>query len=462
MARAREGATTSASSARAPAAAWPRTCSPRPARASCCSRRGRPGSRRTIRRCSCPSTRRRAAARLHEPKPFGEFDGCIGGWDIDGEPYTRAPGTHLRLVARAHARRPHESLGAHLPPLRPRRFPRQEPRRPRRRLADRLRRSRAVLRPASIELIGIFGSNEGLRNHPDGKSSRRRRSRAATSCWSSRRRDKLEHHLHSVAAVDHHEAAPRAPGVPLLRPVQPRLSGRRRTSRAPTCSSRRRCRRDGSRCITNAMAREVTVGPDGLADGRLVHRQDDRRGRARAREGRRARGERVRDARASCSTRSPTQFPNGLANSSGVVGKYLTDTTGAGVSRIHPDDGWTTSPHNRRWRGRHARLHAVVARQQEARLPARLSHRGGRRRSARRATASCGGIQRLSDRRRLRQAAQGRLSQVLRRVDRLRRPRRDDPERRLATASSIRTVVDRRHSRAALPLEVERPRVSTR
>src|SRR5258708_14983598 len=26
-------------------------------------------------------------------KPFGEFDGCIGGWEIDGEPYTQAPGT---------------------------------------------------------------------------------------------------------------------------------------------------------------------------------------------------------------------------------------------------------------------------------------------------------------------------------------------------------------------------------
>ena len=31
-----------------------------------------------------------------------------------------------------------------------------------------------------------------------------------------------------------------------------------------------------------------------------------------------------------------TQFPNGLANSSGVVGKYLTDTTGAGVSGFIP------------------------------------------------------------------------------------------------------------------------------
>src|SRR5262249_53563537 len=26
-------------------------------------------------------------------RPFGEFDGCIGGWEIDGEPYTQAPGS---------------------------------------------------------------------------------------------------------------------------------------------------------------------------------------------------------------------------------------------------------------------------------------------------------------------------------------------------------------------------------
>ncbi|RMF62896.1 MAG: FAD-binding protein, partial [Bacteroidetes bacterium] len=28
-----------------------------------------------------------------DEKPFGEFDGCIGGWEIEGEPYTRAEGT---------------------------------------------------------------------------------------------------------------------------------------------------------------------------------------------------------------------------------------------------------------------------------------------------------------------------------------------------------------------------------
>src|SRR5215213_113892 len=28
-------------------------------------------------------------------RPFGEFDACDGGWEIDGEPYTRAPGTRF-------------------------------------------------------------------------------------------------------------------------------------------------------------------------------------------------------------------------------------------------------------------------------------------------------------------------------------------------------------------------------
>ena len=28
-------------------------------------------------------------------RPFGEFDACDGGWDIEGEPFTRAPGTQF-------------------------------------------------------------------------------------------------------------------------------------------------------------------------------------------------------------------------------------------------------------------------------------------------------------------------------------------------------------------------------
>jgi choline dehydrogenase-like flavoprotein len=33
--------------------------------------------------------------RATRTRPFGEFDACDGGWEIDGEPYTRAAGTRF-------------------------------------------------------------------------------------------------------------------------------------------------------------------------------------------------------------------------------------------------------------------------------------------------------------------------------------------------------------------------------
>src|SRR5438552_18487789 len=38
------------------------------------------------------SPRRGASTRL---RPFGEFDGCIGGWELPGERYTHRPGERL-------------------------------------------------------------------------------------------------------------------------------------------------------------------------------------------------------------------------------------------------------------------------------------------------------------------------------------------------------------------------------
>ena len=66
-------------------------------------------------------TQRRGASTPE--RPFGEFDACIGGWEIAGEPYSRAPGTafswwRARMVG---GRTNH--WGAHLPPVRARRFP---------------------------------------------------------------------------------------------------------------------------------------------------------------------------------------------------------------------------------------------------------------------------------------------------------------------------------------------------
>ena len=128
---------------------------------------------------------------------------------------------------------------------------------------------------------------------------------------------------------------------------------------------------------TDAMAREVTLDANGLASG--VTYIDKRTGRENHVQGRVVvlAASACESARILLNSKS-SKFPQGLANSSGVVGKYLTDSTGAGVSGFIPKlmDGVAAQ------RGRHRRrasLHAVVARQQETRFSARLSHRDQRR-----------------------------------------------------------------------------------
>ncbi len=80
--------------------------------------------------------------------------------------------------------------------------------------------------------------------------------------------------------------------------------------------------------ITNAMAREISVSKDGKAEAiSYVDKMtgDEKRVNAKA----------FIVAASACESArlllnsSSTLFPNGLANSSGVVGKYLTDTTGS-------------------------------------------------------------------------------------------------------------------------------------
>ena len=100
-------------------------------------------------------------------RPFGEFDACIGGWDLDGEPFTQAPGTRFRwwrarmLGGRTnHWGRislrfgPKDFRGKSLDGLGddwPISYDDLKP------YYDRLDR-----------LVGIFGSRENLPNEPDG------------------------------------------------------------------------------------------------------------------------------------------------------------------------------------------------------------------------------------------------------------------------------------------------------
>ena len=52
-----------------------------------------------------------------DKKPFGTYDGCLGGWDIEGEPYTVGR-RRVAVVPRPHARWPDPPLGPHLAALR--------------------------------------------------------------------------------------------------------------------------------------------------------------------------------------------------------------------------------------------------------------------------------------------------------------------------------------------------------
>src|SRR3989442_2243110 len=87
--------------------------------------------------------------------------------------------------------------------------------------------------------------------------------------------------------------------------------------------------------VTNAMAREVTLDKSGRVTGvAYVDKIDgsDRHARARV----------VVLAASACESArlllnsKSSLFPNGLANSSGVAGKYLTDTTGTDMAGVIP------------------------------------------------------------------------------------------------------------------------------
>ncbi|PYR28421.1 MAG: GMC family oxidoreductase [Acidobacteria bacterium] len=265
-------------------------------------------------------------------RPFGEFDGCIGGWEIEGEPYTQAPGTtfdwfrarmlggrtnhwgriSLRFGPDDFKRRSLDGLGDDWPigydDLKP--------------YFDKLDR-----------LVGIFGSAENLPNEPNGiflppprprcyeLLIKQACDRLGVTCIPSRL-SILTRPLNGRAACHYCGQCGRgcathsnfsSPSV-LLPPAL--ATGR-------------------LRIIANAMAREVTTGESGLATGVSYINRTDRRDYA-------VRARIVVLAPSACESArmllnsKSSRFPNGLANSSGVVGRYLTDSTGLSVSGYIP------------------------------------------------------------------------------------------------------------------------------
>ena len=267
-------------------------------------------------------------------RPFGDFDAAWGGWDIDGEPYLRNAGTEfdwfrsrmlggrtnhwgrisLRFGPKDFKRKSIDGLGENWPigydDVKP--------------YYDRV-----------DKLIGVFGTNEGLEDDPDGYFLPPPKPRL--------------HELYikkAAAQVD----------IPVI-PSRLSILTRRVNNDRGACFYCNQCNRacnayadfSAGTCLvqpamkrgqvdlyTNAMVREVMTDSNGLATGVIyVDKNEMKENSVTARVvvlGASA----CESARILLNSKSQ-QHPNGLANGSGVVGHYLHDSTGADRMAILPE-----------------------------------------------------------------------------------------------------------------------------
>jgi len=256
---------------------------------------------------------------------FGYFDAAVDGWTVPGEPYLNAPGTdwawfRSRMLGGRTNHWGRVSLRMGPYDFKP-----------------YSRDGKGFDWPISYEdlapyydktdeLIGVFGSIEHLENAPDGKFLPPPKPRChelliQQSCRKLNipcipsRFSILTRSIHGRPACHYCSQCGRSCGTSsnfssptvLLPPA------------LATGNLEIRC---------DAMAREILVGPDGLATG--VSYIDKK-----TRQEVQVRGKIVVVAASSCETArlllnsSSPQHPDGLANSSGIVGRYLMDTVGA-------------------------------------------------------------------------------------------------------------------------------------
>ena len=266
-------------------------------------------------------------------KPFGYFDATLeGGWQVDGEPYTNAPGSdwwwwRARMLGGRTNHYGRISLRMGPYDFKPRE-----------------RDGKGFDWPISYddlapyydkaeELIGVFGSKEGLENTPDGKFQPPPAPRGYERLI-KRASDKL-----NIPCIPSRLAM-------LTRPLNGRPACHYCAQCGRSCATNSNFNSPGVHILpamktgnlevrSNAMAREVLVGPNGLATGVSYIDKKTRREVT-------VRGRIVVLAASCCETARlllnsrSSQFPNGVANSSGLVGRYLMDTVGSDVDGFLP------------------------------------------------------------------------------------------------------------------------------
>ncbi len=342
-------------------------------------------------------------------KEFGFYDSTVdGGWQIPGEPYSSASERNraaLLVVARAHARRTHESLGPHFTAQRPVRFQAALARRARLRLADRLRRRRAVLRQSGnadrrvrrqrrhgehAELLAGLpaAAAEAARGRAADPQAREEARRPGHRCASRRAHAAARSQASAATAASRQRARAEDPrrahaqprGLLLGDGLRPRLLDPRDISVDDSASAAR----DGDGQSRHPHASDGARSRARQARSRFrrrVHRQDERQGASREGARHRARRERVRD-RAHHAQLEIRALP-ARARELERQGRQVSDGHGR-LAGLGPDpDARKPAAAERGRRRRHPRVLAVVALQgtarRQARLRARLSHRDGQR-----------------------------------------------------------------------------------
>jgi choline dehydrogenase-like flavoprotein len=267
-------------------------------------------------------------------RPFGDFDAAWGGWEIAGEPYLKEDGTKFDWFrARMLGGRTN-----HWGRISLRFGPKDFKRKDIDGLGDNWPINYDDVKPyydKVDKLIGVFGTNEGLEDDPDGYFLPPPKPR-----------------LHEMYLKKGAERS----GIPVI-PSRLSILTRPVNNRRGACFYCNQCNRgcnvygdfSSGTCLvqpamergtvdlyTLAMVREVTTDSNGRADGvSYIDKRDMKEYHIPARSvmlGASA----CESARILLNSKSP-QHPDGLANGSGIVGRYLHDSTGADRMAIVPE-----------------------------------------------------------------------------------------------------------------------------
>lgn len=267
-------------------------------------------------------------------RAFGDYDMSWGDWEIDGEPYTNREGTDFKWWRSRMLGGRTNHWGRISLRFGPKDFKHKD--------VDGLGENWPIsyeeLKPyydKLDKLIGVFGTNEGLENDPDG-------------FFLPPPKPRLHEHYYIKGA--------RKTGIPVY-PSRLSILTKRINQERGVCFYCGQCSRSCSAyadfssgsCLifpaqkngqvdlyTDCMVKNVTTNDEGLATGvSYINKKDLGEYQLK--------GKTVVLGASACSSArillnsKSKQHPNGLGNSSDVVGRYLHDSTGAGISAFIPD-----------------------------------------------------------------------------------------------------------------------------